>query len=178
MSVHFSLGKTAAGFKKNELTPVCLPGYLVTLAEALPGFSQWAASVDAGGISPVERPGMAREDRVDPNGNPVTIFGQTSSSSKTPGHAQAMVDKANEMVASGKYRYILYQRAWRTAVGQDVSRRIPDLVGITRDGIVDAFEVISNTDTPEALKLRLAEGMDSLPDEIQGSYDVIPPSAR
>jgi hypothetical protein len=170
---------TATSLSRSGVAVSAIRGYLVGLAAVLPGLSESLMSADAGGISPVERPAVPKQELRDPNGDPVTIYGQTGSSSTTNGHPEAMVQKAQEMVSSGKYRYIFFQRAWRTATGRlSESGLIPDILGVTRDGKVDAFEVLSNTDTRSALLERLQGGMDSLPEEIKGIYDVIPPLAK
>ena len=80
------------------------------------------------------------------------------------------------MARSGDYEYITIQRSWRTAtdrVGQ--SRRIPDLIGVRRDGRVDAFEVRSKSDRRDEPRKRLREGMRSLPSKYRGQTQVLEP---
>ena len=128
------------------------------------------------GLSVVPRPGMASRTVTDSNGHPVTIYGQSSSSSTTPGHDRAIENQANRMAQSGTYEYVTMQRSWRTATGR-VSRSgaIPDVIGVRRDGRVDAVEVASRTDDPAALRSRLVDGMSTLPAGRRGTVSVIDP---
>ncbi|MEI9983504.1 MAG: hypothetical protein WDN69_10030 [Aliidongia sp.] len=96
----------------------------------------------------VPRRGMTSRVVFDRNGRPVTIYGQAErSSSKTDGHAEAMNDLAEALARSGNYEYITIQRSLRTATGRvGTSRNIPDVIGVRRNGLVDQFEIRSNTD--------------------------------
>lgn len=81
------------------------------------------------------------------------------------------------MARSGKYEYITQQRSWRTATGRvGTSRKIPDIIGVRHDGKVDAFEIESRSDNEASLRSRLKEGMNTLPEERRGDYDVLKPS--
>ncbi len=81
---------------------------------------------------------------------------------------------AHEMADSGSYEYITIQRSWRTATGRlSENRRIPDIIGVRRDGKVDAFEVRSKSDNSDALETRLKEGLNSLPPKHRGRTGVI-----
>jgi hypothetical protein len=85
-----------------------------------------------------------------------------------------METKALAMAVSGDYEYITIQRSWRTATGRvSESRRIPDIIGVRRDGRVDAYEVKSSTDKEKELSQRLREGMQSLPAKNRGQYEVL-----
>jgi hypothetical protein len=78
------------------------------------------------------------------------------------------------MAQSGEYEYITMQRSWRTAtnrVGQ--SKWQPDVIGVRRDGKVDAFEVRSDSQTRQELIDKLRAGRKSLPSERHGRIDVI-----
>src|SRR5262249_2552220 len=84
----------------------------------------------------------------DPMGREVKVYGQGDrGGATTPGHAEAMNNQAERMAESGLYVRIYLQRSWRTATGEArASSLIPDVIGIRRDGSVDAFEVPSITD--------------------------------
>src|SRR5262249_12256037 len=124
----------------------------------------------------ISRTEMAVRELVDRLGRRVLIFGQELSSSRTTGHAEAIIRKAEEMARSGEYEYITLQRSWRTATGLDkASRSIPDIIGVRRDGVVHAFEIRSATDDFGKLRQRLREGMDTLPPERRGHFDVLAP---
>jgi len=128
------------------------------------------------GLSVVPRRGMASRTVRDAQGRQVTIYGQSGSASTTPGHNRAIENQANRMAQSGTYEYVLMQRSWRTATGRvSPSRAIPDVIGVRRDGRVDAFEVMSRTDTAADLNARLQSGMSSLPAARRGSFSVIDP---
>lgn len=104
----------------------------------------------------------------------VEIWGQTQSSSTTPGHDKTIEAKALAMAYTGKYRYITLQRSWRTATGRlSESKLMPDLIGVRHDGRVDAVEVESKTDKTEDLEARLEEGMRTLPEQHRGDTEVI-----
>ncbi|MEZ6143439.1 MAG: hypothetical protein R3B84_22960 [Zavarzinella sp.] len=67
-------------------------------------------------------------------------------------------------------------RSWRTALNVTRTGAInkrPDIIGVRRDGKVDAFEVLSITDDPLETKIKLRNGMDSLPEEHQGKPKII-----
>lgn len=128
------------------------------------------------GLSVVPRPGMSARTVEDMNGNPVKIWGQSRSPSKTPGHDATMERHARKMARSGEYEYITIQRSWRTATGRvSKSRKIPDIIGVRRDGKVDAVEVRSKTDSERVLQRRLDDSMETLPPERQGETLVINP---
>jgi hypothetical protein len=114
----------------------------------------------------------------DSQGRAVRIIGQAErASSVTPGHAAAMNNLAQRLAESGEYEAIYLQRSWRTATGEfRASSKMPDVIAVRRNGIVDAWEVRSASDKPDALWQRLRQGMDSLPLERQGNIDVIPPA--
>jgi hypothetical protein len=131
----------------------------------------------------VKRSGMPESDAIDSSGNPVIIdgrpikvYGQAfRSSSTTPGHGDAMMDLVARLAPTGDYEYFTLQRSWRTATGRvGSSGDIPDVIGVRRDGKVDAWEVQSATDDPVSLRQRLSKGMNSLPLERRGNTDVIP----
>lgn len=130
------------------------------------------------GLSVVERPGMQRRTVTDRHGREVTIWGQAEqASSKTPGHAEAINKQVARMAASGDYEYITVQRSWRTATGRvSPSRDMPDVIGVRRDGHVDAYEVWSKTDDKTELWQRLNRGMGTLPPGQRGNVGVIPPA--
>jgi hypothetical protein len=115
------------------------------------------------------------------NGKPVMVYGQAfDGSSTTPGHGQAMVNLVQRLAPTGDYEYFTLQRSWRTATGRvGTSFDIPDVIGVRRDGTVDAWEVWSNSqNTPSGLvelRQKLARGQNSLPTGRRGQIDVIAP---
>ena len=130
----------------------------------------------ASGLAVVRRRNMQSRVVQDKNGREVTIWGQSSSSSKTAGHDIAIDNQAARMAESGAYEYITLQRNWRTATGRvGKNRNIPDLIGVRRDGRVDAVEVRSDSDTAAALRRRLQIGLNSLPKSRRGRIQVIQP---
>jgi len=129
------------------------------------------------GLTIVNRAGMEFETVTDVKGRPVKIYGQSSSSSTTPGHDTTMLEYARALAKTGDYEYLTLQRSWRTATGRvGTSRAIPDVIGVQRTGVVDAWEVESLTDNQQALRSRLQTGQSSLPLQRQGTIDIIQPS--
>jgi len=128
------------------------------------------------GLSVIDRPGMAVELIKDAEGNSVPVYGQSASSSTTPGHGSTILAVARALAASGEYEYVVMQRSWRTATGRvGTSRSIPDVIGVRRDGTVNAWEVMSAADKEASLFNRLLSGRDTLPASNQGAIQVIPP---
>jgi hypothetical protein len=125
----------------------------------------------------IPRPGMRERVLTDRNGREARIYGQAErGSSTTPGHAEAMNDLAEQLAQSGDYDYITIQRSWGTATEREsTSRKIPDVIGVRRDGRVDVWEVESKTDDPETLQQRLDDAMETLPEQNRGSTQVIKP---
>jgi RHS repeat-associated protein len=114
----------------------------------------------------------------DPKGREVKIYGHERSSSKTPGHPEAIIHQAERMVESGEYKEIYLQRAWNTATGEaGASELRPDVIGVRWNGKVDAWEVWSKTDISRNIDLkgRLQEGRKSLPKGRRGSLEVLDP---
>lgn len=112
-----------------------------------------------------------------PNGRTLTVWGQAErAASTTPGHAEAMNSLVNRLAATGEYDFVTLQRSWRTATGRvGTSRNVPDVIGVRRNGLVDAWEVRSATDAPATLRARLQAGMDTLPVNRRGQIRVIDP---
>jgi len=87
-------------------------------------------------------------------------------------HAATVLRISEEMARTGEYEYITMNRAWKTAVADNppltgLTTR-PDIIGVRRDGTVDAIEVISGGQTGPQLLGRLDQEMNSLPTHIQG----------
>src|SRR5262249_32672074 len=135
-----------------------------------------APAAPKSGLNVLDRPGMQIQTVKDKHGRSVNIYGQCSSSSRTPGHAEAIEALAKKLAESGEYEYVTMQRSWRTATGREgTSSNVPDVIGVRRDGRVDAWEVRSNSQTRGDLLDRLGEGRNTLPPERQGTIDVIEP---
>lgn len=138
--------------------------------------SSWSTgqSERRSGLNVVPRKAMPQQTLKDKNGRRVELWGQSSSASTTPGHRETIDKKARSMAESGKYEYITMQRSWRTATGRvSESRKIPDIIGVRRDGKVDAVEVMSASDDEETLEKRLIDGLNTLPAKRRGQYEVI-----
>ncbi len=128
------------------------------------------------GLSVVNRPRMPSRTVRDADGNSVTIWGQSRSTSTTPGHDSTMEAEARRMATSGEYEYVTMQRSWRTATGRvGSSTKVPDVIGVRYNGEVDAVEVRSKTDKYKDLIQRLRKGMKTLPPEHRGEISVIDP---
>ena len=80
------------------------------------------------GLSVVERDAMPRRFVTDANGHDVPIWGQSSSSSTTPGHDTTMETEAEKMARSGKYAYV----TMRLAHGHRPGEREPTHPGYHR----------------------------------------------
>ena len=149
------------------------------------GFSVWAhnscgptgAAEQTSGLSVVPRSGMTSRTVTAPNGRTLTVYGQAErTASTTPGHTEAMNNLVIRLAATGEYEYACIQRSWRTATGRvGTSRDIPDVIGVRRDGRVDAWEVRSRTDLQQDLLDRLNRGRQSLPPERRGTVQVLEP---
>ena len=74
--------------------------------------SHSTAKPKCSGLSVIERKAMPRRFVTDAHGHDVPIWGQSSSSSTTPGHDTTMETEAEKMARSGKYAYVTMQRAW------------------------------------------------------------------
>jgi RHS repeat-associated protein len=106
-----------------------------------------------------------------------SIIGQLSrTSSKTPGHAEVAEQLANRLAASGKYERVYLGQSWTTATSGTVrSRNLPDVIGVRKNGKIDAWEVESATDNALALYERLKGKMQELPAAMQGTIKVLRP---
>jgi hypothetical protein len=129
------------------------------------------------GLDIVNRPNMPVQTLTDSQGRDVKVYGQAgNSSSTTPGHGETMDALVQSKAPTGDYEYFTLQRSLRTATDRTSSNgRIPDVIGVRRDGKVDVWEVKSKTDTDDDLQFRLDQIKNSLPAERQGNFDIIPP---
>ena len=71
--------------------------------------SSTSSSPAKSGLSVVKRKGMSKYVVRDGHGNEVPVWGQSTSTSKTPGHDQAIRVLANKLAASGRCEYITMQ---------------------------------------------------------------------
>jgi len=142
-----------------------------------PSFMRTNVALPTSGLNVIYRPGMEAGTIIDALDNPVTVFGQsTRGSSRTIGHSEGMDDIVSRMAATGEYEYFTVQRSWKTATGgASGSRMMPDVIGVRRDGRVDAWEVMSDTDDQAHLMQRLERGRATLPAERRGNIFVVPP---
>jgi RHS repeat-associated protein len=105
--------------------------------------------------------------------NNTRILGKAQNT-MTPGHAKVIARQVKNMAESGEYEYITLNRSWKVTTGlENASGRRPDIIGVRRNGLVDAFEIKSKSDTKASLTKRLQEGMNTLPTRNQGSVHVL-----
>jgi hypothetical protein len=112
----------------------------------------------------------------DTEGKKIGIFGKLQGN--TPMHDQIVMQRAEELAATGRYKYITVNRGWRYATGEGSSKR-PDIIGVRNDTKVDAWEVESPTDNPYILQAKLTgpEGMQGIPEARRGIAGVLRPHA-
>ncbi len=145
-------------------------------AEVLDAALDVARATERSGLQIIFRRGMPVRFAKGTKGRRVPIYGNSASASRTEGHAETIDRAAERMAASGKYSHIVIgDRSLRTATGlKDASRRRPDIIGIRNDRKVDAFEVPSKSDSEELLIIRLDEASFTLPEEVRGTFDLLP----
>jgi hypothetical protein len=99
----------------------------------------------------------------------------TAQKTGTPGHQFRAYREAINMAKSGEYSRIRLNRAYSTTDEvQSLSTRRPDILGVRRDGRIDAVEVPSRTDNPAVLFDRNWEVMESLSDLRRGDVIIAP----
>lgn len=115
---------------------------------------------------------MPVEVRKHPQGL-VVLIGKAQKTG-TDGHDEQILKRVEKLIATGEYEYITLDLAWRTATGRASQSKLrPDIVGLRRDGKVDAWEIASQTDNVKDLRNRLKAGRESLPPDRRGTIDVI-----
>jgi hypothetical protein len=114
-------------------------------------------------------------DMPELNWNGTRILG-TAQETQTPGHVLQIAKRVQKMAQSGEYEYITLNRSWKVTTGLDQAAGDlrPDIIGVRRNGVVDAFEVMSKRDTQTNLLRRLNEGIRTLPAQNRGAVRVIP----
>ena len=124
----------------------------------------------------ISRPRMRWRQMDNGRGGKVDVYGQSESSSTTPGHAYTIEALAAVLAKSGRYVNIVLQRSWRTASDRaNPDRSIPDLIAETPEGKFDAIEVRSNSDNAQALDTRMQQSMELLPQAAKGRRAVVDP---
>jgi RHS repeat-associated protein len=73
----------------------------------------------------------------------------------TPGHWEAIQDKAAEMKESGEYKTIYINKGLSNEIPGAKPNRRPDIMGVRHDGTIDQVEVASKTDDPRLLRERM-----------------------
>jgi hypothetical protein len=137
------------------------------------------SDIRTSGLKLVPRRGMKSRVVTDIHGREVPIYGQEKGSSTTDGHAEAMIEEAERMARTGEYEYITLQRSLRTATGRvSKGRRMPDIIGVRRDGRVEQVEVESDSDIEEKLIQRMAESNLTLPAHRRMDGRVIHPAPK
>jgi RHS repeat-associated protein len=137
------------------------------------------------------RPGDNGRPFVDKTGFEVLVYGQSSSSSKTPLHLETIDSITTWLVNTTKIATIFKQKSVRTALMDEgrttwlegeilpenlvFLRSIPDIITISKNGKVYLFEVRSKTDKISDLRTKLKNIFDQIPQEQQGGYEVIEP---
>jgi hypothetical protein len=132
------------------------------------GFSVWAHNAECtippgAEIAPARRRARERTPLKvikDAKGRKVGIFGKLQNN--TDLHDRVVMQHAETLTATGRYKYITVNRGWKYATGEGSSKR-PDVIGVRRNGKVDAWEVESPSDNPYLLHSRLTG-----PDGIRG----------
>ena len=103
------------------------------------------------------------------------IYG-TAQVSNTASHDIQVLRQVKKMAKSGEYEYITMNRSWKVSTGLDnaAGDLRPDIIGVRRDGRIDAFEIMSRSDSEKSLVKRLRDGLKTLPKERMGAPWVIP----
>jgi len=92
---------------------------------------------------------------------------------KTDGHRFRSYREAIKMAKSGDYVRVRLNRSYSTTTGvRTTPRRLPDVIGVRKNGRVDAIEVPSATDSFKNLTTRNFEAMNQLPEEWQGMFRI------
>jgi hypothetical protein len=95
-----------------------------------------------------------------------------------PAHRATVERLAREFANSGEYEYITMNRAWRTTTGREnalVER--PDIICVKPNGTVDAFEVVSPSQTHSEAIAKLEAEMLYTPEPYRGAvrtFDIDP----
>ena len=123
--------------------------------------------------------GMVR--RASRLGLPETIGGTRISWPSAPhnprgGHWDVIVQRVQEMAASGEYSEIYVNKAISTATGGQVqSWRRPDIVGVRKSGGYDVFEVVSPSQSQAQLERKIQFLKDNLFGALMVKGEVIEP---
>jgi len=106
--------------------------------------------------------------------NATKVLG-TAQTTRTEGHVLQIARQVQRMTQSGEYEYITFNRSWKVTTGlKDAAGELrPDIIGVRRNGVVDAIEVMSRTDKYPQLIKRLNEGLQTLPAQNRGTVQVI-----
>ena len=136
-----------------------------------------------GGHKYVNRPGADVRDVTNSSGQQVRIFGQSGSSSETPGHDDKIESFGLEQAQQPGTLMVFLQRSLRTVTARTVnSALIPDIV-VVREATpgdlttlkIDMYEVQSASQTPDELRDKLDNLLQSIPEPMRGDTDVLPP---
>lgn len=99
----------------------------------------------------------------------------TAQKTKTDGHQARSYREAIEMAKSGIYDKVRLNRAYSTTTGVGTSpRRLPDVIGVRKDGRVDVVEVPSRSDNIVNLIQRNQDAMQQLPEHMRGDVRIAP----
>jgi hypothetical protein len=95
---------------------------------------------------------------------------------RTPEHKFLQKTVAEEMQADGSYVRVGVGRPLSEFSGLKHSPDIrPDNVGLTREGRIDMFEILSPSQTKDELVAKLEKAMNQLPPEMRGGFRVVDP---
>jgi RHS repeat-associated protein len=109
-------------------------------------------------------------------GRDIPVYGQGERmSSTTPGHSELMKKIVEMYGKSGEYEYFTLQRTVGFSTGQGSGRKIPDVIGVRRDGKVDVWEVESRTDNPFIADAQIKRLLETLPEKHRGTAKVLRP---
>ena len=130
--------------------------------------SHASSNADTSGLRPLVR------DMPELTWNGTKILGKAQET-HTAGHVRQIALQVQRMAHSCEYEYITLNRSWKVTTGlKDAAGNLrPDIIGVRRSGVVDAFEVMSKRDTVPSLIQRLNEGMNTLPVQNRGEVTVI-----
>jgi hypothetical protein len=105
----------------------------------------------------------------------------------TPGHPELQLSIAQTLADSGQYRNVYISRSYSTVARKEkirlgtYGRKIPDIIGVRNNGVLDAFEVASRTDTvagvPQALFDRNDAVITKLGSSVKGTLTILFPGS-
>ncbi|WP_269921745.1 hypothetical protein [Psychrobacillus psychrodurans] len=102
------------------------------------------------------------------------IYPSKPHTNKTPGHWEAMVDKAKELANNDNISKVYLNKGLSNEIPGIKPNRRPDIMVVRRDGKIDQYEVPSKTDNIEDLIERMQDNQMLLKDRA-GDIFILPP---